>query len=102
MANFEAIEARSVGAVFRHLTNAAALLFDTGAEVRVIFDNGSTQAGVGLLGMTGTQPTALARSADVSGIAVGSVLRIAGANYSIAELAPDGTGMTNMTLERAA
>lgn len=67
----------------------------------VIFDNASSQAGIGLLGMAGTQPVALARSADVVDVAVGCAITINAVDYTVAELQPDGTGITTLTLERA-
>lgn len=70
-------------------------------QFSVIFDNASSQAGIGLLGMAGTQPQALARSADVADLSVGGSITINEVDYTISEQQPDGSGMTTLTLERA-
>lgn len=103
-APFATLEARSTAAVFRHLANAQAQAITRYSEVvafPVIFDNASSQAGIGLLGMTGTQPVAMAKTANVVDVAVGCAITISGTDYKVAELQPDGTGMTTLTLERA-
>ena len=56
----------------------------------------------GLAGMASTQPSALVRSADVADVSVGGSLDVNGATYVVAELQPDGTGMTTLLLEKAA
>lgn len=82
--------------------SSLALRLDTGADVPVIFDNGYALGNVGALGVANGQPTALARSADLAGLDVGGLLHIDSQNYAVAELQPDGTGMTLAVLERAA
>jgi hypothetical protein len=67
----------------------------------VIFDNGySAQLGAGL--MEASQPQAVARSVDVVDLAHRCAITIAGADYRVVEIQPDGTGMTTLLLERAA
>lgn len=101
---FAAIEARTADAVLRHAANAQATATTRFGEVvqfPVIFDNGYAAGSVGLAGMAGTQPSALVRSADVSDVSVGGSLDVNGATYVVAELQPDGTGMTTLLLEKA-
>lgn len=71
-------------------------------QFQVIFDNGYAVGSVGLAGMASTQPSAMARSVDVADVSVGGSLDVNGATYVVAELQPDGTGMTTLLLEKAA
>ena len=48
--------------------------------------------------VAGTSPVVAAVSADVSTAAVGDPVRIGTATYTIAEIRPDGTGMTVLRL----
>lgn len=89
-------------------TEAFAAFFDTdgfavvatiaGASVNVIFD----AAYADVLGIVaGTAPTLLAASADITAAsaAVGSSVVISGTTYTIAEIQPDGTGLTRLMLK---
>lgn len=103
-APFAALEERTARAVLRHVANAQATATTRFGEVvtlRVIFDNGYAAGSVGLSGMASTQPSAMARSVDVVDIAVGCAIAVGGADYLVAELQPDGAGMTTLLLEKA-
>jgi hypothetical protein len=67
-------------------------------QFQVIFDNGySAQLG----GYAdGTQPTALARSVDVADLVQGCAFTVAGADWLVTDLQPDGTGMTLIVLRK--
>jgi hypothetical protein len=45
-----------------------------------------------------TEPTLLARTADVSGLAHGDSLTISSTSYTVRGIQPDGTGMTQIML----
>ena len=64
----------------------------------VIFDNGYAGALGGLA--DATQPTALARSADVADLVQGCAVCVAGVDWVVTDLQPDGTGMTTMLLRK--
>lgn len=107
MANFAALEARSVAAVFKHLANGKAVLLDTGVEVPVIFDN-TPLIGLGDAFET-SQPSVLGTSADLSGIEHGSLLTllkplgmVGSDTWAVVGIQPDGTGLTRLVLERTA
>lgn len=68
------------------------------ATVPVIFDNAASDP-FGIV--AGTQPTALAASADVSAVAVGNTVTINAVAYTVAEIQPDGTGMTRLRLSES-
>ena len=69
--------------------------------LQVIFDNGYAAGAVGFSGMASTQPSAMARSADVADLAVGGSIDVNGVAYLVAEIQPDGTGMVTLLLEKA-
>lgn len=74
---------------------------DVGADVTVIFDRAHIEALGG--GISGTQPVALAVSADVSSWSSnGTKLTIAGTAYTLRDIQPDGTGLSLLILEAAA
>lgn len=66
------------------------------ATVPVIFDAAFADA-LGIV--AGTQPTCLAASADVASAAVGDTITINAVAYTIAEIQPDGTGLTRLMLK---
>lgn len=68
------------------------------ATVPVIFDAAYADA-IGIV--AGTSPTCLAASADVSAAAVGGAITINAVAYIIAEIQPDGTGLTRLMLQEA-
>lgn len=70
-----------------------------GARVAVIFDNGYTQ---GLSGMVETSsPSCQAATADVLTLEQGSSISIDSVSYLVAQVHPDGTGVTTLVLEMA-
>ena len=75
---------------------------DSGEATAVIFDNGYAAGSVGLAGMASSQPSAMARSADVADLAVGGSIDVNGVAYLVAEIQPDGTGMVTLLLGKAA
>lgn len=99
---FAAIEARTARAALRHVANAQATATTRYGEVvqfQVIFDNGYAAQLNGLA--DGTQPTALARSVDVVDLVQGCAITVAGADWTVTDPQPDGTGMTLLTLRKA-
>jgi hypothetical protein len=66
------------------------------ATVPVIFD----AAFADVLGIVAaTQPVALGTTADLSAAAVGGTITINAVAYTVAEIQPDGTGMTRLVLK---
>jgi hypothetical protein len=67
----------------------------SGAAVRGIFDNGFVDA----FGVSETEKAFTAATAEVSALAYGNTVTISGTAYTVAELQPDGTGMTRVRLK---
>lgn len=67
----------------------------SGAEVRGIFDNGFVDA----FGVAETEKAFTAATADVSALVYGHTVTIGGTAYTVAEVQPDGTGMTRVRLK---
>lgn len=67
-------------------------------QFQVIFDNGYAAQFGGLADATG--PSALARSADVADLVQGSVVDIGAETWAVADMQPDGTGMTTLLLRK--
>jgi hypothetical protein len=72
-----------------------------GAAVSVIYDNSYAFASVGPFGMAGTRPQVRLRTTSVPATPVGKALVVNGANYTVADHQPDGTGMSVLILEAA-
>jgi hypothetical protein len=71
---------------------------NVGAAVTVIFDRAHIEAAGG--DISGTQPVALAVSADVSAWdSHQTEVRIAGAKFAVRDIQPDGTGLSLLVLE---
>ena len=68
------------------------------ATVIGIFDVPTAEA----FGMLGTYPTFTCAAADVPGIAAGQAVTINAVAYTVTAVRPDGTGVTVLTLEKAA
>jgi hypothetical protein len=69
--------------------------------VNVIFDNANFDSNIGSAGATGLQPMCLAADdqlAQGSGIKRNDALVINGVTYKVANIDPDGSGVTNLTL----
>ena len=72
-----------------------------GVVVRAIFENDYSLGGVGLAGMSGTQPTLMLPTASISADPVGQAAVVDGTSYVVAAHEPDGTGISLLRLERA-
>jgi hypothetical protein len=73
-----------------------------GNAVRGVFDNGFALGSVGLVGMSGTQPTYTLPTASVTPAdPVGQPLVIGAEVYAVAAHEPDGTGVSRLVLELA-
>ena len=83
-----------------------ALLADYGTTVTktdastftAIFDNDFLAVDLDESEVESTEPTLLARTADVSGLAHGDSLTISAVSYTVRGIQPDGTGMTQIML----
>ena len=62
----------------------------------VIFDNGYAAQLSGLA--DATQPTAQAKSADVADLVQGCAVEINGSTWAVADIQPDGAGMSTLLL----
>ena len=63
-----------------------------------IFDNDFLAVDLDESEVESTEPTLLARTADVSGLAHGDSLTISSTSYKVRGIQPDGTGMTQIML----
>lgn len=68
-----------------------------GVSVRGIFDNAFIQA----LGISGTGPVLIVKTASVPSVAQGDAVVISAVNYTVAEIKPDGSGITVLELDAA-
>jgi len=83
-----------------------ALLADYGSTVTkadastfvAIFDNDFLAVDLDESEVESTEPTLLARTTDVSGLAHGDSLTISAVSYTVRGIQPDGTGMTQIML----
>ncbi len=71
-----------------------------GVAVQGIFDAAYQLAGVGDVGMASTAPVFTLPTAQVPGGIVGQLLVASGINYTVVEHQPDGTGVSQLLLER--
>ena len=67
----------------------------SGAVVRGIFDNGFVDA----FGVSDTEKAFTAPATAVSALVYGHTVTISGTAYTVAELQPDGTGVTRVRLK---
>ena len=63
-----------------------------------IFDNDFLAVDLDESEVESTEPTLLARTADVSSLAHGDSLTISAVSYTVRGIQPDGTGMTQIML----
>jgi hypothetical protein len=63
-----------------------------------IFDNDFLAVDVDESEVESSEPTLLARTADVSSLAHGDTLTISSTSYTVRGIQPDGTGMTQIML----
>ena len=96
-APFAALETRVNAAVIAHCANATAD-FGAGVTVEGVFQREYQEA----LGVAGNRPVFTALAADLPAITHRStVCEINGADYTVMESHPDGTGNTLLVLEGA-
>ena len=67
---------------------------DSGQPFTVFFDQAYAES----LGVSSSGPAATCLSADIATAEVGSVLTVKGADYRVAAIEPDGTGVTVLRL----
>ena len=68
------------------------------STLTAIFDNDFLAVDLDESEVESTEPTLLARTADVSGLAHGDSLTISAVSYTVRGIQPDGTGMTQIML----
>ncbi len=95
---FESIEQRINSGALSKLSNATALI--NAVEIRGIFDNETTDDGLGLAGFQSTAPQFTCATADVADVQEGDQAVIRGATYRVSEIEPDGSGMTVLILKK--
>lgn len=86
----------------------AILLADFGIDVtwdaatfKAIFDNMYMAEDMGgSVAFAMTQPKLLCRTADISAMSEGATVTVESVNYSVRVIMPDGTGMTELMLEK--
>lgn len=94
--SFAALEARVNAAGKTKLSNAAATVGGV-PGISGIFDD----AYIDPLGMSGSQPSLLCASADVSAAAQGAAVVVNAVSYTVGSIQADGTGMTRLLLQEA-
>lgn len=97
---FAAAAARCTASVFARLANASAEALDGNnlpIAFDVVFDAPAAQAGF----VADIGPQALCQTADVAAVAWGSGITIAGTDYTVSAIQPDGTGVTTLQLREA-
>ena len=67
-----------------------------GNSVKAIFDNGFGE----IYGMDGAKPSLQCASSDVTTAVRGTAVVVKGVSYTIANIEPDGTGMSRLVLEK--
>lgn len=93
-APFAAIQSRINAVALASFANATAVI--GGVAIDVIFRNSYGEA-LGFIG--GGNPQIACASTDVSSIARGAAVSVDGVSYLVAEIDPDGTGITVLKLE---
>ena len=72
----------------------------SGSTVRGIFDNEYSEADPGgEVGFTSSEPRFTCRTSEISSAVTGDTITISGTIYTIREIMPDGTGVTELLLE---
>jgi hypothetical protein len=95
--SFALLQAQTNASVLATLANAQVLI--GGVEVPGIFRSPSSVANLGH-GAADTSPTVVVASDAVPADAADQIIQIDGVPYSIVNPAPDGTGLTTLTVER--
>lgn len=93
---FANLEANANAAVLNHLANVKVVI--GGETVPGIFRNPSSVAQLGH-GAADTSPTVTVATSAVMDEPVDQLIQIAGVPYAIIAQAPDGTGLTVLTVE---
>jgi len=101
LAPFAAIEAAMNRDCLRHLANATALFDGAAGPVAAIFEADYATATGGAAGFAGSQPAITCADDSVPSSAMGTGVEVRGQRYIVAELRPDGVGMTTVLLELA-
>jgi hypothetical protein len=94
--SFALLQAQTNASVLATLANAEVLI--GGVKVPGIFRNPSSVANLGH-GAADTSPTVVVASNAVPANAADDVIQIDGVPYAIVNPAPDGTGLTTLTVE---
>lgn len=94
---FADLEAHANAAVLNQLANVQVVI--GGATVPGIFRKPAAVVNLGL-GAADTSPSVTVASSAVMDDPADQVIQIAGVPYAIVAAAPDGTGLTALTLER--
>jgi hypothetical protein len=100
-----AVESADDRAIFLSVDDfGVSATFTRGVTVRTIsgiFDNDFVEVDAGgVIPFAMQQPRFLARTSDVSAAVEDDTLVISGTTYKIKVVQPDGTGMTNLILEK--
>jgi len=93
---FADLEAHANAAVLNQLSNVMVSI--DGVLVPGVFRNPSAVASLGSMGATDTGPTLTVASSSVMAQPVEKQVVVAGTPYEILAAAPDGTGLTLLTL----
>lgn len=103
MSRFAAVQARVNRACIRHLADASVVL--AGLPAQAIFARDYVPVDVGGVGVSSSFPVIRLLSADVPASPINQSVVIStgegAGNWRIAEVMPDGAGMTALRLERA-
>lgn len=75
---------------------ATAVVFNGALSVNAIFDNAYFEAEQ----TVGTQPQLTCKTADLATVAVGASVVVNGTSYTVANIEPDGTGVSVVQLQR--
>jgi hypothetical protein len=95
---FDAIERRINSGVLKRLSNATALI--NAAPVTGIFDNEASGVDMGLAGFQASSPQFTCASVEIAAIEEDDPVVILSVTYRVAEIAPDGSGLTVLTLKK--
>lgn len=90
-----AIESATAASAVAAFSNCTATV--GGVAMNGIFDD----AYIDPLGIAGSQPSLLCKSADVSGAAQGAAVVVNAVSYTVGSIQPDGTGITRLLLQEA-
>ncbi len=78
---------------------AETVTLTTGATFQAVRSADYVEVGDSGAGVESSAPTLLARTADVTGVAFGTVVELENVQYVVRGVRPDGTGMTTLRLE---